>query len=550
MKYELIHFGVVAAIFRYGIKYLLAVALLIGAFAPIKAQDVKADSDRLIVARMTARTDTERLRAVQLGLDLMEYRDGDDLIFWTTPKQLDELRSAGWTVRLDELLTAELPVPGSPMTFMGGYRTVEETHAFLDQMAANHPNLAQVFTYGQSWLKIQDPANGYDLVGITLTNRASRGSKPTFFLQAGIHARELVPPEMATRFIEYLLTNYGTDADATWLLDEHKIVVVPIVNPDGRKIAETGQLKRKNMNNLIGGCTTVTSGIDLNRNYTFSWGVVNMPTEPPCGQTFPGLAAASEPEISAEQTLITSLFPDQRLPPRTSPAPIDATGVFLDMHSTGNLVLYPWGQDSMPPPNPQLATIAVKMAGYNGYNPIQSIDLYPTSGTSKDFAYGELGVAGFTMETGLGSGTCGGFMPAYTCLDGGTNGSFWNLNRPVLLYLAKIARTPYMTSEGPTTETLTATPWRMTQYNLRAQVSDGHNGGQNIAAVEAYVDSPPWRGGPPSVTMTAEDGSFDSPVEFAVGRVEVKSGRHIIYVRARDTEGNWGAVKAVFVDEP
>jgi hypothetical protein len=467
----------------------------------------------------------------------------------TTSKQLDELRSAGWSVQLDERMTAELPVIGQQMTFMGGYRTVEETHAFLNQKAAAYPNLAQVFTYGQSWLKIQNAANGHDLVGITLTNRNTRGSKPVFFLQAGIHARELAPPEMATRFIDYLLTNYGTDADATWLLDEHKIVVIPIINPDGRKIAENGLLKRKNMNNLTGGCSTVDSGIDLNRNYAFSWGVVNMPTEPPCGGTFPGLTASSEPEIFSEQALITSLFPDQRLAPRTSPAPLDATGIFLDMHSTGNLVLYPWGEDSLPAPNPQLVTIAGKMAGYNGYNPIQSVELYPTSGTSKDFAYGELGVAAFTMETGLGSGTCGGFMPAYTCLDGGTNGNFWNLNRPVLLYLAKIARTPYMTAEGPTAETLTATPWRMRQYNLRAQVSDEHNGGQNISAVEAYIDSPPWRGAVP-VPMTAEDGSFNSPVEFAVGRVEVKSGKHIIYVRSRDTSGNWGAVKAVFVDEP
>lgn len=105
-------------------------------------------------------------------------------------------------------------------------------------------------------------------------------------LEAGIHARELVPPEMATRFIEYLLSNYGRDADATWLLDEQQIVVIPVVNPDGRKIAETGQQKRKNMNNLTGGCSTVGSGIDLNRNFSFLWGTVNPPTEPPCGETF------------------------------------------------------------------------------------------------------------------------------------------------------------------------------------------------------------------------------------------------------------------------
>ena len=122
-------------------------------------------------------------------------------------------------------------------------------------MAASYPQLAQVFTYGQSWEKMRNPLNGYNLTGIKLTNRQIGGDKPKFFLQAGIHARELVPPEMATRFIEYLLKNYGTDGDATWLLDEHEIVIVPLINPDGRKIAETGLMKRKNTNNLTGGCT-------------------------------------------------------------------------------------------------------------------------------------------------------------------------------------------------------------------------------------------------------------------------------------------------------
>ena len=149
------------------------------------------------------------------------------------------------------------------------------------------------------------------------------------------------------------------------------------------------------------------------------------------------------------------------------------------------------------------------------------------------------------METGSGSGACGGFMPPYTCLDGGTGGNFWNLNLPVLLYLAKLARTPYMTGEGPTTETLTATRTRLNRFSLRAQISDQNNGNQPIAAAEVYVDLPPWRNGTP-IAMTPEDGSFNSPVEFAVANITVPPGRHILYVRGRDSAGNWGVIKAAF----
>jgi carboxypeptidase T len=530
-------------------KILLILVLALGAFAPLYAQDAKTDGNPTIVARVTVRTEAEMSRVIALGLDLLEFREGADLLFLTTPAEFDLLQSKGFEVSIDEQKTAELPVPGD--TFGGGYRTVEETATFLDQMGTQYSNLAQVFTYGQSWLKVQNQTQGYDLRGIVLTNRSIPGPKPVFVMQGGIHAREWVPPELATRFVQYLLSNYGSDADATWLLNEHEIVVLPIYNPDGRKIAETSQLKRKNENSTTGGCSLVSRGIDLNRNYSFSWGVINRPTDPPCGETWPGLTAVSEPETQALQALMQSKFPDQRVPDRTIPAPIDATGVYLDMHSTGNLVLYSWGQDSLPPPNMQLRTIARKMARYNSYTPEQGIELYATSGSSKDYGYGELGVASFVIETGSGSGGCGGFMPAYTCLDGGTGGNFWNLNRPVLLYLAKICRTPYMTGEGPVTENATATQPPYSRYGMsliRAQINDADRitTGQVITAAEAYVDLPPWHPSAVAIPLAAEDGSFNSTSEFVIGNIRTGPGRHMVFIRGRDDAGNWGPVTAVW----
>lgn len=535
-------------------KILLVLVLALGAFAPLYAQDIKSDANSdvqpNIVARVTVTNDAEMQRVMAEGLDLLEFREGDDLLFITTQAELDSLRNKGFVVSIDEEKTREMPVPGRDV-FGGGYKTVEETYTFLDQMQAQYPNLAQTFTYGNSWLKVQNPNQGYELRGITLTNRSIPGPKPVFMVQGGIHAREWVTPELATRLIQYLLSNYNLDADATWLLDQHEIIVVPQYNPDGRKLAEQSQLKRKNMNNTTGGCTPISSGIDLNRNYSFSWGVVNRPTDPPCGETWPGLVASSEPETTGIQNLILSKFPDQRAPARTEPAPLTATGVFLDLHSTGNLVLYPWGQDNLPPPNMQLRTIARKAARYNNYDPIQTIQLYPTSGTSQDYAYGELGVAGFGMETGNGSGSCGGFMPAYSCMDGGTNGNFWNLNRPALLYFAKLARTPYMTGEGPVTENATAVVPLYGRYGMatvRAQINDADRltAGENISEAEAYVDVPPWQPGAVPIPLAAADGSFNSPVENVIANIRSGVGRHLIYIRGRDVSGNWGPVTAVW----
>ena len=111
-----------------------------------------------------------------------------------------------------------------------------------------------------------------------------------------------------------------------------------------------------------------------------------------------------------------------------------------------------------------------------------------------------------------------------------------------------------MTGEGPVTDSLTITRQqgaRFGVYSLRAQITDAASGepGQNITAAEAYVDLPPWRVGAVAVPLTAEDGNFNTPTEYAVGDVHVGVGKHIIFVRGRDAAGNWGPVKAVFKND-
>jgi hypothetical protein len=75
------------------------------------------------------------------------------------------------------------------------------------------------------------------------------------------------------------------------------------------------------------------------------------------------------------------------------------------------------------------------MSRYNGYRYGQPGEiLYNASGTSDDWSYGELGIAGFTVEVA----SCGSFTPAYSCVD-----TDWAANRPALMYVAGRARAPY-----------------------------------------------------------------------------------------------------------
>ncbi len=528
---------------------LLALCVVAIGVQPATAQQ----DDSAVIARLTTRSQAETEQIVRLGLDLLEARDGDDLFVLTTQAEIDRLRAQGLEINVDPEQTAQLQRVGAS-SFMGGYRTVPEMRALLDQRVAQYPNLARVFDYGDSWEKTRSFQAGHDLFGIELTNKERTGFKPTFFLMAAIHARELSTSEIALRLVDYLLQNYGVEGDATWLLDEHRVVIVPVANPDGRRLAEQGYTQRKNRNYTYSAAAGETCaeppsggsqyGVDLNRNASFAWGVVNAPTEPKCGLTYPGPAPASEPETAALENLVRQYFGDQRGESPTAAAPLDTTGVLISLHSYSNLVLWPWGATSAEAPNgAQLRLFGEKMAGYNGYTPQQSIELYPTSGTTDDWAYGELGIAAFTFEIGPQFGTCGGFMPPFQCLDQGA--AFWPRNLPALLYAAKVARTPYALVIGPTPETLHAAPTNK-GTQLIAEFDEVRNGGQAIAGAEYYVDVPPWRGGTPAA-LVAADGAWGSTRETATAAIEL-SGRHLIYVRAQDANGTWGPVRAVWVN--
>ena len=465
---------------------------------------------------------------------------------------------AGFMVQVDAKQTARLhqqltPLLGQINRIPGYacYRTVEETYQTALDIVAEHPNLATWIDIGDSWEKQESGgASGYDLMVLRLTNAAISGPKPKLFMMTSMHAREYTPAELGTRFAEYLVDNYGADADVTWLLDYHEIHLLLQANPDGRKRAETGLSWRKNTNNNY--CSnTNTRGADLNRNFAFQWGCCGGSSDYECDLTYRGPSAASEPETQAVQVYVRSQFPDQREDDLSTPAPLDATGVFLDIHSYSELILWPWGFTATEAPNgPQLQTLGRKFAYFNGYEPDQSMSLYPTDGTTDGLAYGELGLAAYTFELGTSFfQDCGAFES--TILPD---------NLPALLYAAKVARTPYMTPAGPDALDVTVASAGVVpgdSITLTALLDDaryydtvGAEPSQAIAAAEYTVDAPPWEAGATSHAMAVQDGGFDETSEAVQAVLDTTGwsvGRHIVYVRGQDAAGNWGAVSAVFV---
>jgi hypothetical protein len=421
------------------------------------------------------------------------------------------------------------------------YRTVDELYAQLALWTGQYPGLSDLVSLGTSY-------EGRPLWVLRLTNLGTGLDKPTFLLMANIHGRELITPETAMAFAERLLEGYGDNADTTWLLDQHRIEIMVTANPDGHVRNEAGSpwaYWRKNANPSNGPCGSTTFGVDLNRNSSFAWGGAS---GDPCSLTYQGPYAASETETQVVQGYLQTLFADQRAP-GDAPAPDDATGLFISLHSYSNLVLWPWGHTTTIAPNDaQLAQLGRKLTSFNGYIAQQASALYPASGTTDDFAYGELGVAAYTFEIGS---AMDGFYPPCSRYD-----ALIRPNLDALLYAAKVARTPYLTPAGPDAVAVSARATLVTGapvITITASIDDRGNGGLAVTEAEVYVDAFPWQGASP-VSLTAADGAFNGPMEAVTGTLvltttisDYTQSRHMVLVRGKDAGGAWGPITAAYV---
>lgn len=520
--------------------------------------------------------ESARKAAISFHAQLLDadYEQGY-LILELSPLEIEQLESFGFKTQLAfqymrkralELENSERQMQLSVDTLAIGdvttqavpgfscYETVEDTFSAAQSFVVSYPQLAQWIDVGNSWEK-NAGLGGYDINVLKLTNQSITGNKPILFINSAIHAREYATAPLNLDFARWLLEGYNNDADATWILDHHEVHLMLQTNPDGRKRAETGLSWRKNTNQNYCGPTGNSRGVDLNRNFSFSWNVTNGvgSSGNACSATFRGPQAGSEPEVQALENYVRNLWPDSRGPNRNDAAPSNTSGIHLDIHSFSELVLWPWGDvDQLAPNGVALRTLGRKFAFFNGYSPQQSIGLYPTDGTSDSISYGELGVASYTFELGTQ------FFQSCNIYENTIKPD----NLPALIYAAKVVRTPYITAAGPdsldislsnsgtvaagTSVTVTATA-RDDRFNN----SNGSEGTQNINAVEYYVDTPPWLNGAVANSLTANDGAFNENNEVVSGSIDTSAlslGKHLVYVRSQDANGTWGAVSAVFLN--
>lgn len=353
-------------------------------------------------------------------------------LHWRTPAELQELASSGLDVyapnqrnrTLDgHLSTAEIVglqqkgvqvevLPGTRAAearqpLPAGYMTFAQLRGRLQSLAQAYPQLVRLEDAGDTWEKSQGQAPDHDIWAVHL-NGQQRAGKPVVLMTGGVHARELAPVEMLVKLLDKLTSGYGKDPRITQLLNTREVVIMPMVNVDGRvKVEQGAAWQRKN---------THGSGVDLNRNFDNHWNYdgLNVPASwknglaNPNGEIYSGSGPASEPETQVVQAMMQRLHPV----------------VFIDMHSYGDLMLWPLGYSSSDIPQaPQYRALweqSMKPLGFQGGNSPQI--LYPTTSTTRDYAYEKLGALSMTLEIG------DDFRPGYAEVE-----SMWaKMNGPLL----------------------------------------------------------------------------------------------------------------------
>jgi len=158
----------------------------------------------------------------------------------------------------------ELPHPGtlikpamtsarSAMLEWDSYPTYETYVDMMYQFAADYPQICRTERFGYS-------EEGRELLMVKISDNVDEPEvEPEFMYSSTMHGDETTGYVLMLRLIDYLLSNYGTDAQVTAIVDSMEIWINPLFNPDGTYSAG---------NHTVSGATRGNAnGVDLNRNF-------------------------------------------------------------------------------------------------------------------------------------------------------------------------------------------------------------------------------------------------------------------------------------------
>jgi hypothetical protein len=390
-------------------------------FLPV---EVPKNPEPLQLVRVKLPTDASRDALDTLGLDVTEHaRPGiQDVLLHSTADAL-ALKRAGldFDVLVADVVAtdrrakrAAAAAPGDGSAVPSGrtdYRRLPDYNEDMKKLARDNPGLVKPLTMPFKSLE------GRSVEGVEITRDVNaKDGKPVFFMMGVHHAREWPSGEHTMEFAFELVKGMkAKDKRTMALLDRARVILVPIINPDGFNLSREAQpdvpvgpigllvesfgntgfaYKRRNCRiqdfalPAAGQCgqqTNRTKGTDPNRNYGGFWGGAGASASP-TNDTYRGSGPFSEPETQNVRAIVS-----QR-----------QVTTLITNHTYSDLVLRPPGirVQGDPPDEPVYKRLGDAMAKENGYSSEKSWELYDTTGTTEDWSYYATGGLGFTFEIG------------------------------------------------------------------------------------------------------------------------------------------------------
>ena len=359
-----------------------------------------AQAQDRFVARIANPKPSDLIEFLKAGYDIASFSPKNHIDLVVDQQIFQELKAKGYTptiTQTDEQMRENM-VAGRALA---GYRTYSDLYSELLSIQTAHPDICKLYDVGESRGKeyAGSAYNNYkhEIWAMKISdNVASEEDEPSIFYMAEHHAREPISLEVAMYILNHIVANYGTDPSITNSVNNKQIWFMPLVNPNGHKIVtdEADLWWRKNIRDNNGNSTIdagTADGVDINRNYGWEWGGAGTSSDPN-DITYSGPTGFSEPETVAMKNIL-----DQH-----------HFVAGITYHSYSELVLFPYGYTTgaFAPDHNSLQALAVSMAstipaaGGGFYTPDKSSGLYPASGTTDDYAYGQHGIFSFTIELG------------------------------------------------------------------------------------------------------------------------------------------------------
>ncbi|CAF1351069.1 unnamed protein product [Rotaria sordida] len=259
------------------------------------------------------------------------------------------------------------------------YHTIEDIHAWIDQIVATYPDMVTSFTVGKSY-------ENRDMKGFKISSKkmATRhdGTKATT-KKAVWWDGEWISPATVIYIAYALLSKYGQDPTITHLVDQFDYYILPVFNVDGYAYTWTkDRLWRKTRSKTS---VPLCYGADPNRNWDYHW-CESGASHDPCSDTFCGEKAFSEIETAQ----VAKFIADHQ----------DTIVHYINFHSYSQLWMSPWAYTTMKPSQFKIqddgsiqainALAAVHGTQYQHGNIAQTI--YVASGSTVDWIYGTANV--------------------------------------------------------------------------------------------------------------------------------------------------------------